>query len=151
MQQTKIFLCVDVDTIYGYYQSRFGSLGPSYKGVPIPLKAQNFYTSHSGWVQIKFIFVAYEMSNTFLDHMQLDLGRYLLPFGRARQINFEQIYTIFLSLFWRLPSHGRSNSLVAQTKNWQFHSHTFVTVLPYILDFENLSKSITRKIMVVGI
>ena len=30
------FLCVDVDTIYGYYQSRFGSPGPSYKGVPIP-------------------------------------------------------------------------------------------------------------------
>ena len=76
------FLCLDVDTIYGYYQSRFGSLGPSYKGVPMPLKAQNFYTSHSGWVQIKFIFVAYEMSNTFLDHMQLDLGRYHLPFGR---------------------------------------------------------------------
>ena len=25
-------LCVNVDTIYGYYQSRFGSLGPSYKG-----------------------------------------------------------------------------------------------------------------------
>ena len=82
MQQTKKILCVDVDTIYGYYQSRFGSLGPSYKGVPMPLKAQKFYTSHSGWVQIKFIFVAYEMSNTFLDHMQLDLGRYHLPFGR---------------------------------------------------------------------
>ena len=82
MQQTKIFLCLDVDTIYGYYQSRFGSLGPSYKGVPMPLKAQNFYTSHSGWVQIKFIFVAYEISYTFLDHMQLDLGRYHLPFGR---------------------------------------------------------------------
>ena len=32
MQHTKNFLCVDVDTIYGYYQSRFGSLGPSYKG-----------------------------------------------------------------------------------------------------------------------
>ena len=87
MQQTKIFLCVDVDTIYGYYQSRFGSLGPSYKGVPMPLKAQIFYTSQSGWVQLKFIFVAYEMSNTFLDHMQLDLGRYLLPFGRAHQMS----------------------------------------------------------------
>ena len=30
------FLCVDVDTIYGYYQSRFGSLGLSYKVVPMP-------------------------------------------------------------------------------------------------------------------
>ena len=87
MQQTKIFLCVDVDTIYGYYQSRFGSLGPSYKGVPMPLKAQIFYTSQSGWVLLKFIFVVYEMSNTFLDHMQLDLGRYLLPFGRAHQMS----------------------------------------------------------------
>ena len=28
----QIFLCVNVDTIYGYYQSRFSSLGPSYKG-----------------------------------------------------------------------------------------------------------------------
>ena len=33
---TSIFLCVNVDTIYGYYQSRFGSLGPSYKGVILP-------------------------------------------------------------------------------------------------------------------
>ncbi len=74
MQQTKIFLCVDVDTIYGYYQSRFGSLGPSYKGVPMPLKAKKHCTPQSGWVLLKFIFVAYEMSNTFLDHMQLDLG-----------------------------------------------------------------------------
>ena len=81
MQQTKKKLCLDFDTIYGYYQSRFGSLGPSYKGVPMRLKAQIFYTSQAGWVQIKFIFVAYEMSNTFLDHMQLDLGRYLLLFG----------------------------------------------------------------------
>ena len=81
-------MCVDVDTIYGYHQSRIGLLGPSYKGVRMPLKAQFFYTSQSGWVQIKFFFVAYEMSNTFLDHMQLDLGRYLLPFGRARQMIF---------------------------------------------------------------
>ena len=36
MQQTTKNLCVDVDTIYGYYQSRFGSLGLSYKGVPMP-------------------------------------------------------------------------------------------------------------------
>ena len=27
-----MFWCVNVDTIYGYYKSRFGSLGPSYKG-----------------------------------------------------------------------------------------------------------------------
>ena len=53
----------------------------------MPLKAQIFYTSQYGWVQLKFIFVAYEMSNTFLDHMQLDLGRYLLPFGRATQMS----------------------------------------------------------------
>ena len=77
MQQTKIFLCVDVDTIYGYYQSRFGSLGPSYKGVPMPLKAQNFYTSHSGWAQIRFIYIAHDIKLTFLDNLQLDLGRCL--------------------------------------------------------------------------
>ena len=45
------------------------------------------FAPQSGWVQLKFIFVAYEMSNTFLDHMQLDLGRYLLPFGRAHQMS----------------------------------------------------------------
>ena len=28
--------------LYGYYQSRFGSLGLSYRGVPMPLKAQIF-------------------------------------------------------------------------------------------------------------
>ena len=89
MQQTKIFLCVDVDTIYGYYQSRFGSLGPSYKGVPMPLKAKKKLHPQSGWVLLKFIFVAYEMPNTFLDHMQLDLGRYLLPFGRAHQMSYK--------------------------------------------------------------
>ena len=72
MQQTKIFLCPDVGTIYGYYQSRFGSLGPSYKGVPMPLKAKKNCTPQSGWVLLKFIFVVYEMSNTSLDHMQLD-------------------------------------------------------------------------------
>ena len=77
MQETEIFLCVGVDTIYAYYQSRFGSLGLSYKGVPMRLKAQIFYTPQAGWVLLKFIFVVYEMSNTFLDHMQLDLGRYL--------------------------------------------------------------------------
>ena len=38
------FLCVDVGTIYGYYQSRFGSLGLSYKGVPMPFYAQLFCT-----------------------------------------------------------------------------------------------------------
>ena len=32
MQETNYFLWMDVDTIYGYYQSRFSSLGPSYKG-----------------------------------------------------------------------------------------------------------------------
>ncbi len=26
------FLCVNVDTLYGYYQFRFSSFGPSYKG-----------------------------------------------------------------------------------------------------------------------
>ena len=87
MQQTKFFLCVDVDTIYGYYQSRFGSLELSYKGVHMRLNAQIFYTPQAGWVLLKFIFVVYEMSNTFLDHMQLDLGRYLLPFGRAHQMS----------------------------------------------------------------
>ena len=66
----------------------------------MPLKAQNFYTSHSGWVQIKFIFVAYEMSNTFLDHMQLDLDRYLLPFDRDRQINFFKILSPLLPSFF---------------------------------------------------
>ena len=75
MQQTKIFLCVDVDTIYGYYLSRFGSLGLSHKGVPMPLKAKKNCTPQSGWVLLKFIFVVYEMSNTFHHHMQLDLGR----------------------------------------------------------------------------
>ena len=114
MQETKNILCVDVDTIYGYYQSRFGSLGPSYKGVPMPLKAQIFYTSQAGWVQIKFIFVAYEMSNTFLDHMQLDLGRYLLPFGRAHQMSKKWAEPSHLHLF--LP-HCHSKSLVPRLKN----------------------------------
>ena len=76
MQQTKIFLCVDVDTIYGYYQSRFGSLGPSYKGVPMPLKAEIFYTSQAGFVQIKFIAIAHDIKLTFHDNIQLVLGRY---------------------------------------------------------------------------
>ena len=53
----------------------------------MPLKAKKNCTPQSGWVLLKFIFVVYEMSNTFLDHMQLDLGRYLLPFGRAHQMS----------------------------------------------------------------
>ena len=77
MRETKKFLCVDVDTIYGYYQSRFGSLGPSYKGVPMPLKAEIFYTSQAGFVQIKFIAIAHDIKLTFLDNLQLVLGRYL--------------------------------------------------------------------------
>ena len=31
-------------------------------------------------------FANFGRTDTFLDHMQLDLGRYLLPFGRARLI-----------------------------------------------------------------
>ena len=77
MQQTKIFLCLDVDTIYGYYQSRFGSLGPSYKGVHMPLKAEIFYTSQAGWVQLKFIDIAHDIKLVVLDNLQLVLGRYL--------------------------------------------------------------------------
>ena len=77
MQQTTKCLCVDVDTIYGYYQSRFGSLGPSYKGVPMPLKAQIFYTSQAGFMQIKFIAIAHDIKLTFLDNLQLVLSRCL--------------------------------------------------------------------------
>ncbi len=82
-----MFSYVNVGNIYGYYQSRVGPLGLSCKGVPMQLKAQKNCTPQSGWVLLKFIFVVYEMSNTFLDHMQLDLGRYLLPFGRAHQMS----------------------------------------------------------------
>jgi len=77
MQQTKIFLCVDVDTIYGYYQSRFGSLGPSYKGVHMPLKAEIFYTPQFSWVGLEFSYIVHDIKLVVLDNLQLVLGRYL--------------------------------------------------------------------------
>ena len=142
MQRTKIFLCVDVDTIYGYYQSRFGSLGPSYKGVPMPLKAQKFYTSHSGWVQIKFIFVAYEMSNTFLDHMQLDLGRYHLPFGR-----YSLKYLSRNSRFWPFkPIFGAMATLkTTKWQPWRYRKKIWSPLMAYNTFWNTWNRLLTKK------
>ena len=66
-------------------------------------------------MQLKFIFVAYEMRNTFLDHMQMDLGRYLLWFGRAHQMSqVSQSAQLSSMLPSRLYKSG------AQTKNGKY-------------------------------
>ena len=77
MQQTKKILRVDVDTIYVYYQSRFGLLGPSYKGVHMPLKAEIFYTPQFSWVGLEFSYIAHDIKLVVIDNLQLVLGRYL--------------------------------------------------------------------------
>ena len=64
-------------------------------------------------MQLKFIIVAHDIKLVVLEHLQLDLGRYLLPFGRAHQMS--KVSKSAQPLLALVPSRLYKSG--AQTKN----------------------------------
>ncbi len=62
-------------------------------------------------MQIKFSYIAHDIHPTSLDNLQLVLGRYLLPFGRAHQMS-----QVSKSVPQHPLSHDGSISLVPRLK-----------------------------------